>query len=544
MAPSSSKIAAPAKYSLDSSSWKKVDHFFASFWCHEDVTSLLLFIQDYDVIATTGPETKPSNFSASISRLTKPTNSTPSFWICAIATAQEFLFPHVQPIKINGDLDVFSGTGMFNMPQDVLAREASPGGPSPIFLVFLLNNSQSSLSLCRSQHAKRLQRQRPPPKRLQAHYQATAVNSSGIPVVLTPSQARLPRARGFANHSSQAERSTRIAAATPLFGKVEVMIESPPTKSKPQTRSSTSRRQTQPPAKSSVPKSVTIIDGEPSDEESAPAGSEVGDGEEDADGDVEMTPAVTTRATKKKGKGKGKKAKPTAMRDTDASTIPEVIGELLSQRQGNRKVTEPAEFNVVPEGLRIIGTVRLPTTANPVYYNGMPAANTGKRYHLHEDRVDGDKLQLEELESITTKTLSDFREAINELDEAISAAAAAREVADEASLRVAKWLSRLSANAIALVDKLAPPPSFNVLRTTSPPSPSWTTSAHRRSIQSLLGEATPVESEPFKSRLPFPSSSSSTPSTRSAPSSTPSRFRRRTRERGRRGRGGGACGGR
>ncbi|KAJ7180417.1 hypothetical protein B0H12DRAFT_1083308, partial [Mycena haematopus] len=137
-----------------------------------------------------------------------------------------------------------------------------------------------------------------------------------------------------------------------------------------------------PPAKSSVPKSVTVIDAEPSDEESAPAGSEAGQRIEDDAGEV------ATRATsKKKGKNKGKKAKPTAMRDTDASTIPEVIGELLSQRKET--------------GLRIIGTVRLPTTANPVYYNGMPAANTGKRYHLHEDRVDGDKLQLEELESIT-----------------------------------------------------------------------------------------------------------------------------------------------
>ncbi|KAJ7194254.1 hypothetical protein B0H12DRAFT_1245903, partial [Mycena haematopus] len=433
MAPSSSKIAAPAKYSLDSSSWKKVDHFFASFWCHEDVTSLLLFIQDYDVTRDNWPRDKTEVRDAidlalpvlqllcehfppdkanqldpllldlwyGYTRLLALMGTGPEEWkaVCVPGfhkpspLPKNFYFPTFKPIKINGDLDVFSGTGMFNMPQDVLAREASPE-----FVVIVPKSTRQTTPA-----AKATTKTAPKP----------IVKPPPSTPVASPSSSRLPK-RDFRELEAsptirpKAERSTRIAAATPSIppakrrhiesssGKVEVVVESPPTKSKPQTRSSTSRRQTQPPAKSSVPKSVTIIDGEPSDEESAPAGSEVGDGEEDADGDVEMTPAVTTRATKKKGKGKGKKAKPTPMRDTDASTIPEVIGELLSQRQGN-----PAEFNVVPEGLRIIGTVRLPTTANPVYYNGMPAANTGKRYHLHEDRVDGNKLQLEELESIT-----------------------------------------------------------------------------------------------------------------------------------------------
>ncbi|KAJ7184046.1 hypothetical protein B0H12DRAFT_1246788 [Mycena haematopus] len=295
MAPSSSKTAKPTKYSLDSSSWQKLDHFFASFWCHEDVTSLLLFIQDFDEIRDNWPRDKPEvsdaidlalpvlvrhqspSFKPSANLLfaatplrtlpTRPSRQArhpltgfvvrlhqnprlmgtgPEEWktVCVPGfhkpspLPKNFSFPTFKSIKIDGDLDVFSGTGMFNMPQDVLARE-----PSPEFVIIV---------------------PKPSPKPTPAPKAATKTGPKPIikpppsTPVASPSSSRLPK-RDFRELEAsptirpKAERSTRIAAATPSIppakrrhvevssNKVAVVIDSPPAKSKPQTRSSTSR---------------------------------------------------------------------------------------------------------------------------------------------------------------------------------------------------------------------------------------------------------------------------------------------------------------
>ncbi|KAJ7200253.1 hypothetical protein B0H12DRAFT_1081232 [Mycena haematopus] len=181
------------------------------------------------------------------------------------------------------------------------------------------------------------------------------------------------------------------------------------------------------------------------------------------------------------------------------------------------------EFNIVPDGYRFVGTIWLPLSANPVYYNGMPATSTSKRFKAHESQIDEGKLVLEELSTITdqvhigslpqvacmsciilgkkytpvafgsqcgncynsstsycsyntdAKFVVDtvrclgpwmgaspefFCEAVHKLDEAISAFVAACIVADEAALCVAKWFSHLSTGAIALIDKFGPTALF------------------------------------------------------------------------------------
>ncbi|KAJ7231066.1 hypothetical protein B0H12DRAFT_1077279 [Mycena haematopus] len=198
----------------------------------------------------------------------------------------------------------------------------------------------------------------------------------------------------------------------------------------------------------------------------------------------------------------------------------------------------------------------------------MPATSTGKRFKAHESQIDEGKLVLEELSTITdqvhigslpqvacmsciilgkkctpvafgsqcgncynsstsycsyntdAKFVVDtvrrlgpwmgaspefFREAVHELDEAISASVAARAIADEAALRVAKWFSRLSTGAIALIDKFGPAALFQCFDD-KVDTASIEEYFQRIAVQynDLLGESpTSLGSQPFKSRLPF-----------------------------------------
>ncbi|KAJ7234380.1 hypothetical protein B0H12DRAFT_1076375 [Mycena haematopus] len=244
------------------------------------------------------------------------------------------------------------------------------------------------------------------------------------------------------------------------------------------------------------------------------------DRDEDNDDDVEMVDPPSPPAKKDGPSRKPKaKKKGTSWSDIDPQEYAQSISSAIVKRQGNRKATGPLEFNFRSEEYpHVLSLVRLGTTARPTLYNGFPVDMPGKRAKTVGSPLEGKKLTMAELSIITSEvnfciptvpclncmilgkdctpmafgtccdnctlgslsscqynkdaryvvdlsrrlgewtgaTPEHFLHLSCDLEEAIEAADAARQVADAAALRVAKYFSTISLSALAIVDKFGP----------------------------------------------------------------------------------------
>ncbi|KAJ7183081.1 hypothetical protein B0H12DRAFT_1246841 [Mycena haematopus] len=441
MAPPSSPTASVAQYNQ---MWKSVDKEFAAYWQHPLVADVLDKILHFKNTMAHWKDLKPHvadevNRAYPVLRLLKRAfpekraegvdTSLLDVWygytrlLCYLGTGptkwmrvcihdsyepeivpDDFEFPQVRPVVIKGDLSPLASKEIASMPKDRFPRpKATPPRATPDLVI---NAEASSESEPETEVAptpvkrKRAVEDDSGRKALLAAAEIAGIDDEETSprtetkkrrreVEVAPSGLEFSVVAVGSNPSLFPSMSSTSTAPQDAFCRSGPFDPKPSIRAPPPTPSSSRNKQ---------PKSVKSPEGQTYDP----------DEDADADGDVVMeeTPARNLRkSTRASGSGtnkrKTKRKQPTTVRDTDTTTIPDAIALLLSERQDNRKATEAVEFNVVPDGYRFVGTIRLPLSANPVYYNGMPATSTGKRFKAHESQIDEGKLVLEELSTIT-----------------------------------------------------------------------------------------------------------------------------------------------